>query len=795
MKSFKILIVFLFAFSLFSSNVNAQEVKDYSKMTKEDVLKMSYDDLLALPFEDLLKLSEIVGVSADELLQMILNTNVSTASKKMETVFESPLSTTVITKEEIIQSGATTIEELFRTVPGMIVREKSNGNYDVHIRGNDNIPPGNFNHFSENTMTLVMIDNRIVYNYVNGGIFWETLPIELIDIERIDVIRGPSSALYGASAVTGVINIITKKYYGEKIKVEGKAEYGTNNSMIVGFRVAKGFGEKFSIGLSGNADKRDRFMEEYWSYFAEKYVDNDSILSLFRNSYGGADKLPNPNMSKSKYGTNLFINFKPNEKVEINTTLGYQKSDIQTVFFENLATPFSRRMSESGYVNFLGKAYNFQSQFSYLKGTQDLSYGMTEPVIKYDMNVINAAIEYDFNYKSLSIRPGLAFQQSEYDDTKWSKEAREKINSSALGLFEGKKSINSFSGSLRAEYTLFEKLRLISALRYEKFSKPDDAYLSYQFVAAYNLTDDYIVRAVVSRANRSAFVGTAYSNYKNALVTERFKVDINPLNIHVDTIVNFYYQYYIGNPDMKLLTTDMYEVGIRNKITKQVQTDFEVFYSESKNIDLLITNEKTYDTITNKGVKFINNVVIMPNGTVIPLGIPTGSFPAITHDKRKYTNMDVRSQQTGMSGNINIVPIKNLSIRLFGTYQITRLKDYAPDPDNKIDSLIDIEHKWTPSFYGGVVVIYSPIKKLSLYSNATYYSEQEFMRYQSPNNKEQNIDKIAAKVIVNAKLTYKINHNINVFLNARNAFSQTDREFGFADKSLGLYLAGFNVSF
>lgn len=790
MKSFKILIVFLFAFSLFSSYVNAQEVKDYSKMTKEDVLKMSYDDLLALPFEDLLKLSEIVGVSADELLQMILNTNVSTASKKMETVFESPLSTTVITKEEIIQSGATTIEELFRTVPGMIVREKSNGNYDVHIRGNDNIPPGNFNHFSENTMTLVMIDNRIVYNYVNGGIFWETLPIELIDIERIDVIRGPSSALYGASAVTGVINIITKKYYDNKTHVEGKVEYGNFNSKIVGFRISKGFGEKFSIGFSGNSDQRDRFMEEYWSYIDGKYVDNDSIRSIFRNFYGGADKLPDPNMSKNKYGSNLFINFKPNEKVEINTTLGYQKSDIQTVFFENLATPFSRRMSESGYVNFLGKAYNFQTQFSYLKGTQDLSYRMSEPVIKYDMNVVNAALEYDFNYRSLSIRPGMAFQQSEYDDTKWSKEARETFNSKAMGLFEGKKSINSYSGSLRAEYTLFEKLRLISALRYEKFSKPDDGYLSYQFIAAYNLNDNHILRAVASRANRSAFVGSAYANYKNALVTKPFK--IAPLGI--DTVVDWYYQYYIGNPDMKLLTTDMYEVGVRNKITKQVQTDFEVFYSETKNIDILVTDEMVYDTLSINGIKYVNNVMILPNGVVAPLGIPAGSIPSITHDKRKYTNLDLKSQQTGISGNINIVPMKNLSIRLFGTYQITKLKDYAPLPDTKKDSLIDIDHKWTPSFYGGVVVIYSPYKKLSIYSNATYYSEQEFMRYQSP-YKEQNIDKIAAKVIVNAKLTYKINHNINVFLNARNAFSQTDREFGFADKSLGLYLAGFNVSF
>src|SRR6056297_1571735 len=173
----------LIALSGMQMNTYAQEPeKDYSEMTKEEIMEMSYDELLNLPFEDLLTLADIVGVSAEELLEMILNQEVSTASKKAESVFDSPLSILVITSVEIMSSGANSIPELFRLVPGMIVREKSNGNYDVHIRGNDNVPPGNFSHFAENTMTLVMIDNRIVYNYINGGTFWETLPVSMTDI-------------------------------------------------------------------------------------------------------------------------------------------------------------------------------------------------------------------------------------------------------------------------------------------------------------------------------------------------------------------------------------------------------------------------------------------------------------------------------------------------------------------------------------------------------------------------------------------------------------------------------------
>ena len=149
MKKYINLLIITLLLSGFAAQ--AQEKKyDFESMTRKEILQISYDEMLEMPFEDLKKMAEAVGVSTDELLKMALNREVSSASKKGESVFESPLSTTVITKEEIQLTGATTYEELFRLVPGMIVRQESNGNFDVHIRGNDNLPPGNFSHFSEN---------------------------------------------------------------------------------------------------------------------------------------------------------------------------------------------------------------------------------------------------------------------------------------------------------------------------------------------------------------------------------------------------------------------------------------------------------------------------------------------------------------------------------------------------------------------------------------------------------------------------------------------------------------------
>ena len=91
----------------------------------------------------------------------------------------------------------------------MIVREQSNGNYDIYLRGMDNVPP-NAPFEGNSTTTLVMIDNRPIYSYLKGGTFWETFPVDINDVEKIEVIRGPAAALYGPNAVNGVINIITR---------------------------------------------------------------------------------------------------------------------------------------------------------------------------------------------------------------------------------------------------------------------------------------------------------------------------------------------------------------------------------------------------------------------------------------------------------------------------------------------------------------------------------------------------------------------------------------------------------
>ncbi len=242
------------------------QTKDVSSMTKEDIMNLSYDELLEMPFEDVLHLADVMGVSMDDLFAMIMNKSVSSASKKAEDSFKSPLSSTVITKAEIRSYGITTIEEALRLIPGMIVQEKTNGMYDVHIRGLNNVPDNQMMLYTENANTLLMIDNRIAHNYATGDVNFDLLPIGIEDIERIEVVRGANAALYGPNAMMGVINIITEKPGENSKELQGNLTMGTHENYYGDVAFRKNINKKLSVGITANLQYRRRNTNDLYVY-------------------------------------------------------------------------------------------------------------------------------------------------------------------------------------------------------------------------------------------------------------------------------------------------------------------------------------------------------------------------------------------------------------------------------------------------------------------------------------------------------------------------------------------------
>lgn len=161
----------------------------------------------ALPVQDALSFAGAApqGNGDDVVLDMeledLMQMKVTTASKSSQRAFDVPSAITVITSEDIRRSGQTSVMEILRQVPGLQVSRINSSGWAISSRG--------FADEYANKM-LVMMDGRTIYSPTFSGTFWDAVNLPLEEIDRIEVIRGPGAAIWGANAVNGVINIVTK---------------------------------------------------------------------------------------------------------------------------------------------------------------------------------------------------------------------------------------------------------------------------------------------------------------------------------------------------------------------------------------------------------------------------------------------------------------------------------------------------------------------------------------------------------------------------------------------------------
>src|SRR4051812_23675201 len=134
-------------------------------------------------------------------LEQIMDVEIWSVSRKQEKATEAAAAVYVITQEDIRRSGATSIPEALRLAPGLDVARVNSHSWAISSRG-----------FTATTSTKlqVLIDGRSVYSPLFSGVFWDVQDTLMEDIDRIEVIRGPGATLWGANAVNGVINVITK---------------------------------------------------------------------------------------------------------------------------------------------------------------------------------------------------------------------------------------------------------------------------------------------------------------------------------------------------------------------------------------------------------------------------------------------------------------------------------------------------------------------------------------------------------------------------------------------------------
>ena len=243
-------------------------------------------------------------------LEELMNVEVTSVSKRAEKLSEAPAAISVTTAEELRRSGVTSIPEGLRLVPGLEVARVDAHNWAISGRG--------FNDLFANKL-LVLMDGRSVYTPLFSGVYWDVQDTLLEDIDRIEVIRGPGSTLWGANAVNGVINIITRPARdtqgllltgggGTEEQGFGGLRYGGSMGPNAYYRVYARYFNRDDQVLPDGSDSNDRWNMERAGFRIDWDASTDNHLTLQGDLYSGRlDQtyflpIPNPPFAQTNQG-------------------------------------------------------------------------------------------------------------------------------------------------------------------------------------------------------------------------------------------------------------------------------------------------------------------------------------------------------------------------------------------------------------------------------------------------------------------------------------------------------------
>lgn len=195
---------------------------------------------------------------ADLSLEELGNVVVTSVSRRQERLAAAPASIYVISREDIRRSGVTSLPEALRLAPNLQVARADTNQYAISARGSNAVLANKL---------LVLIDGRVVYTPLFSGVFWEAQDTLLKDIDRIEVISGPGATLWGANAVNGVINVITRTAHATQGAAVGAgggnreqgafARYGAQLGAETSFRVYGKVSDRESSELTDRRPVRD----------------------------------------------------------------------------------------------------------------------------------------------------------------------------------------------------------------------------------------------------------------------------------------------------------------------------------------------------------------------------------------------------------------------------------------------------------------------------------------------------------------------------------------------------------
>jgi iron complex outermembrane receptor protein len=474
--------------------------------------------------------------ASGELVQLNLeqlgNVEVTTVSKEPEEVWQTPAAIYVLTSEDIRRSGATTIPELLRLVPGVEVARIDSDHWAVGVRGFGS-------QFSRSL--LVLMDGRSVYTSLFAGVYWDVQDTVIEDIDRIEVIRGPGGTIWGANAVNGVINIITKNAK-ETHGFLASAGGGTIDQGTSALRYGGGIGKTFSYRFYGKAFTRgpefhgdgkryDDWRMQRGGFRMDWDVKSHNTLTLQGDMYSGDD---GDRISIGSFSPPSQMDLTGNDEVSGGNILGRWRyafaggSDIQVQAYYDRTVRYAPHYGETRNtfdVDFLNHIE--------LGHRQDLLWGLGTRVSPSDFIETVPTLDFEPHHQTDSIYSGFVQDQVQIIQRK-------------LSLTVGTKIEHN-------DYTGFEVLPSARLL--------------------WNPRPRQTFWASFTRAVRTP------SRLDAALDVQEFLGHLAPPAPQFPV-----YLQVAGNPGFMVERLQGYELGYRSLITSRFYVDLSLFYNDYTNL-------------------------------------------------------------------------------------------------------------------------------------------------------------------------------------------------------------------
>ena len=517
-------------------------------------------------------------------------TIVVTASKSETTLINAPATMSVISNEAVVNAPAQNYGDLLRSVPGMNVVQTSARDFNVTSRQ------------STGTLTnsqLVLLDGRSVYLDFFGLVLWDFVPTNPADIKQIEVVRGPASAVWGANALTGVINIITKsprenEGFGAMLTggifdrgVGSRADEGSGKSFGGNFSVARAPNDRVSFRLSAG------------------YFDSDP----YSRPEGTVPKVPNPLDPSFIVGGGVY----PLDRDVVggypNNGTKQPKADLR---IDQDFAGGGRMTYQGGYSGTTGIVHTGIGPFDIQSGSY-LAYGKlqyTKGALKIAGfgNFVDADAPNELARDASGRAVVLGFKTQTYDFEighstvlggkhllTYGGNARR--NNFDITLAPNSEDRSEFGAYLQEEYFV-DQWRLSAGVRVDKFGNLDSAFFSPRISLMYKPLRSHSLRVSFNRAFRAP---SDINNFLSQEILSPRPIDMRalgallpaPLKPFVATpfflIVN-----NIGNPHVKAQSLNAYEFAYTGSVGKTV-LGFAVYQNDTNN-DINFTNLTTLPT-------------------------------------------------------------------------------------------------------------------------------------------------------------------------------------------------------